>query len=180
MILLLFVLILHAADVPLLWTPTPVIPHNMLVVVPDVRPKTPVCWCCQQPPSCFQMHGITASHYSALLTRETCRCVSRLCALLFLPALMISSTGSTLTPAALRESWQLIVTCSFTILFSSGTAWVFARVLLRAEDRPAFQPVQLAITFPNSAAFPLLLMASLCEQDDVKRYTINNRGLWYA
>ena len=104
---------------------------------------------------------------AALLSRETCRCASRICTLLFLPALIISSTGTTLNPKALRDSWQLVVAGSFTIALSGVMAWGFGRLLLRPEARRAFRPVQLAIAFPNSAAFPLLLMDSLCEQDDI-------------
>ena len=106
---------------------------------------------------------------AALLTRESCRRASRICTLLFLPALIISSTGATLNPAALRDSWQLVVAGSLTIALSGVMAWAFGRLLLRPEARRAFRPVQLAIAFPNSGAFPLLLMESLCEQDDIKR-----------
>lgn len=113
----------------------------------------------------------TLTHYcrAALLTEEARRCASRLCTLLFLPALVISSIGATLTPAGLRDSWQLVVASSFTILASNFTAWAFARMLLGPEDRKTYRPVQLAIAFQNPAAFPLLLVASLCEQDDIKR-----------
>ena len=106
----------------------------------------------------------------ALLTRETCRTISRVCALLFLPSLVVSSTGSTLTPSILRDSWQLVVAAGFTILMSAATAWVLARAFLKREDCRAFLPVQLAIAFPNSVAFPLLMMDSLCQQDTINRY----------
>ncbi|CAN0565325.1 unnamed protein product, partial [Laminaria digitata] len=106
---------------------------------------------------------------AALLTRESCRSASRICTLLFLPALIVSSTGATLTPAALRDSWQLVVAGSLTIALSGVMAWAFGWLLLRPEARRAFRPVQLAIAFPNSAAFPLLLVESLCEQGDIKR-----------
>lgn len=85
---------------------------------------------------------------------------------------MISSIGSTLNPSALREYWQLIVAGSFTIGVSGITAWAFGRVFLRYESRRVFRPVQLAIAFPNSVAFPLLLMGALCEQDDINRCVV--------
>lgn len=110
---------------------------------------------------------------AALLTKETCRCISRVCALLFLPALMIASTGATLSHTALKDAWQLVVSGSFTIAFSGLVAWASGRLFFRRpEDRRAFRPVGLAIAFPNSAAFPLLLMDALCEQDYIKRYGI--------
>ncbi|CAM9295689.1 unnamed protein product [Pylaiella littoralis] len=116
--------------------------------------------------------GFLASKFPThepLLTKETCRCISRVCALLFLPALMISSTGATLNPTALRDAWQLVVAGSFTIVFSGIVAWLAGRVFFRRpEDRRAFSPVGLAIAFPNSASFPLLLMDALCEQDNIK------------
>ncbi|CAN0090922.1 unnamed protein product [Scytosiphon promiscuus] len=116
--------------------------------------------------------GFLASKFPSqepLLTKETCRCISRVCALLFLPALMIASTGATLNPTALKDAWQLVVAGSFTITFSGLVAWLAGRALLRCpEDRRAFRPVALAIAFPNSAAFPLLLMDALCEQDYIK------------
>lgn len=109
---------------------------------------------------------------AALLTTETCRSFSRACALLFLPALVISSTGATLNPAALRDSWQLVAAGSFTVGVSIAIAWVGERAFFRRpEDRRAFRPVGLAITFANSAGFPLLLMDALCEQDYVRRYS---------
>ena len=109
-------------------------------------------------------------HLAALLTTETCRSFSRACALLFLPALVISSTGSTLNPVALRDSWQLVAAGSFTIGVSIATAWAGERLFFRRpEDRRAFRPVGLAVTFANSAGFPLLLMDALCEQDSIRR-----------
>ena len=108
---------------------------------------------------------------AALLTKESMRSISRVCALLFLPALMIASTGATLSPTALKDAWQLVVAGSFTIVFSGLVAWAAGRLFFRRpEDRRAFRPVGLAIAFPNSAAFPLLLMDALCEQDYIKRY----------
>eukprot|EP00752_Nemacystus_decipiens_P016492 g14743.t1 len=97
------------------------------------------------------------------------RSISRVCALLFLPSLMVASTGATLSPTALKDAWQLVVAGSFTIVFSGLVAWAAGRLFFRRpEDRRAFRPVGLAIAFPNSAAFPLLLMDTLCEQDYIK------------
>lgn len=108
---------------------------------------------------------------AALLTKQTCRSFSRTCALLFLPAMVISSTEATLNPAALRDSWQLVAAGSFTIGVSIATAWASERVFFqRPEARRAFRPVRLAITFANSAGFLLLLMDTLCEQDYIRRY----------
>ncbi|CAM9287351.1 unnamed protein product, partial [Ectocarpus fasciculatus] len=113
--------------------------------------------------------GFLASKFprnEPLLTKDTCRCISRVCALLFWPALMIASTGATLTPSTLKDAWQLVVTGSFTIGFSGVVAWLVGRVSFRRpEDRRAFRPAALAIAFPNSAGFPLLLLDALCEQD---------------
>jgi len=118
----------------------------------------------------FSTSYLSPTVLPALLTRETCRTISRVCALLFLPSLVVSSTGSTLTPSILRDSWQLVVAAGFTILMSAATAWVLARAFLKREDCRAFLPVQLAIAFPNSGAFPLLMMDSLCQQDTINRY----------
>ena len=106
---------------------------------------------------------------TALLTREACHCVSRVCALLFQPALVISSTGATLNLADLKDSWQLVVAGGLTICLSFAVAWVSTRLLLGPESGLAFRPVQLAIAFQNCALIPLLLMESLCEQDGIKR-----------
>ncbi|CAM9997923.1 unnamed protein product [Ectocarpus sp. 6 AP-2014] len=82
---------------------------------------------------------------------------------------MISSLGATLNPEALINSWQLVVSGSFTVALSGTVAWVVGRVFFRRpEDRRAFRPAGLAITFANSAGFPLLLMNALCEQDYVR------------
>lgn len=87
---------------------------------------------------------------------------------------MIASTGATLNPTAIKDAWQLVVAASFTIGFSAIVAWAVGRLFFqRPEDRRAFHPVGLAIAFPNSAAFPLLLMDALCEQDYIKRYETN-------
>ncbi|CAM9653554.1 unnamed protein product [Ascophyllum nodosum] len=102
-----------------------------------------------------------------LLTRESCRTASRMCTLLFQPALMVASIGSTLTLSSLQDSWQLAIGASFTILMSFATAWLFGRVFLRPHARRDFLPVQLAIAFPNAGAVPLLMMDSLCQQDTV-------------
>lgn len=116
----------------------------------------------------------------ALLTREICRTSSRLCALLYVPSLVISSLGSTLTPSILQDSWQLILASGFTILISYATAGVLGRVFLRPQDYRGFLPVQLAITFQNSVSFPLLLMDSLCQQDMVNGYeSYCIRSVWY-
>ena len=106
---------------------------------------------------------------AALLTREACRYISRVCALLFQPALVISSTGATLKFADLQDSWHLVAGGTLTIGVSAAVAWVSARLLLGPESRRAFRPMQLAIAFQNSASIPLWLMESLCEQDAIKR-----------
>lgn len=113
---------------------------------------------------------------AALLTREACRCVSRVCALLFQPALVISSTGGTLNFADLQDSWQLVVAGGLTVGLSVAVAWVSARLLLGPESRRAFRPVELAIAFQNCAFIPLLLMESLCEQDSIKRCVCERDG----
>lgn len=139
---------------------------------------------CTSRPFCLRHHTAVAPLLSthavaALLTKETCRCISRVCALLFLPALMIASTGATLNPTALKDAWQLVVAGSFTIVFSRLVAWAAGQfVFRRPEDRRAFHPVGLAIAFPNSAAFPLLLMDTLCEQDYIKRYGDHSRTMF--
>jgi len=106
----------------------------------------------------------------ALLTKETIRTSSRVCALLFLPSLVVSSIGSTLTPSILLDSWQLVVAAVFTISISFALAGVLGRVFLSAQDRRGLLPVQLAIAFPNSVTFPLLLVDALCKQDAINGY----------
>lgn len=93
-----------------------------------------------------------------------------MCALLCQPALVISSTGATLSLSDLRDSWQLVVAGALTIALSVGVASACGWLLLGPESRRAFRPVQMAIAFQNSAAVPLLLMESLCEQDAIKRW----------
>lgn len=117
------------------------------------------------------IQSILSSHCyaAALLTKEACRYISRVCAQLFLPALVIFSTGSALSPAALLDAWPLMVAGGFTTSLSTVLAGFMARLLLQSDDRRAFRPVRVAIAMPNALGFPLLLMASLCEQDDVNR-----------
>ncbi|CAB1097058.1 unnamed protein product [Ectocarpus sp. CCAP 1310/34] len=123
--------------------------------------------------------GFLASKFPPLLTKDTCRCISRVCALLFWPALMTAGTGATLTPGTLQDAWQLVVTGSFTIGFSGVVAWLVGRVSFqRPEDRRAFRPAALAIAFPNSAGFPLLLVDALCEQDYINRWPTQNTKLF--
>lgn len=140
-------------------------PRTFLAIICLSRRKLspPSCVICRFPPT-------RPLRQTALLNRETCRTASRLCTLIFQPALMVSSMGSTLTLSSLQESWQLVVAAMFTILTSFATAWLFGRVFLRSQDRSDFMPVQLAIAFPNAGAFPLLLMNSLCEQDLINRW----------
>lgn len=129
--------------------------------------------------SVCNLRVIIPNDAAALLTKETCRCISRVCALLFLPALMIASTGATLSPTALEDAWQLVVAGSFTIVFSGLVAWAAGQIFFRRpEDRRAFRAIGLAITFPNSAGFPLLLMDALCEQDYINRYRDRSRTLF--
>ena len=114
-------------------------------------------------------HNCPRPFPAALLSRDACRYLSRVCALLFQPALVLSSTGATLSFSDLRDSWQLVVAGALTIVLSVGVAVAFERLLLGPESRRAFRPIRMAIAFQNSAAVPLLLMESLCEQDSVKR-----------
>lgn len=84
---------------------------------------------------------------------------------LFLPCLLLSSIGGTLDPTALRGSWHLVVGSTFSIGISSSLAWMFGWLLVRRDARQTFRLVQMAITFPNSLVFPLILLDALCEQD---------------
>lgn len=74
-----------------------------------------------------------------------------------------------MTPADLSDSWQLVVAAGLTIALSVALSGALGRLLLQPDDRRAFRPVQLAVAFPNCLGFPLLLMESLCEQDDINR-----------
>ncbi|CAM9334803.1 unnamed protein product, partial [Hapterophycus canaliculatus] len=101
----------------------------------------------------------------ALLTREVCRNFSRVVMDLFLPCLVLASIGGTLNPGTLRDSWHLVVGSALSIVLSNATAWAFGRLLMSRNARSTFQPVQIAIAFPNCLVFPLVLMDALCEQD---------------
>lgn len=84
---------------------------------------------------------------------------------LFLPCLLLSSVGGTLNPAALRDSWHLVVGSTLSIGISNSLASGFGWLLMRRGARQTFRPVQMAIAFPNSLVFPLILLGALCEQD---------------
>lgn len=88
---------------------------------------------------------------------------------LFLPCLLLASIGGTLNPGTLRDSWHLVVGSALSIVLSNATAWAFGWLLMSREARPTFRPVQMAIAFPNSLVFPLLLLDALCEQDIINR-----------
>ncbi|CAM9920405.1 unnamed protein product, partial [Choristocarpus tenellus] len=103
-----------------------------------------------------------------LLTQEVIRSTSRLSNAVFLPALVGSSIGASLTPEILSDSWHLLVANSFTHILSWTLAWICGRVLLTFENRYTFRPVQVAVAFPNSGALPLLFLESLCDQDLIK------------
>ncbi|CAM9817494.1 unnamed protein product [Discosporangium mesarthrocarpum] len=104
-----------------------------------------------------------------LLTKGFMQSTSRLSNLLFLPALVIASIGSTLTPEAIAGSWHLLVANFFTHIISWFVAGVVGRIFLGRDRLAAFRPVRVAITFPNCVGLPLLLMESLCEQGIVNR-----------
>lgn len=88
---------------------------------------------------------------------------------LFLPCLLLASIGGNLNPVALRDSWHLFVGSALTIALSNAMAWAFGWLLLSPESRPTFRPVQMAIAFPNSLVFPLVLLDALCEQATINR-----------
>ncbi|CAN0203910.1 unnamed protein product, partial [Scytosiphon promiscuus] len=103
----------------------------------------------------------------ALLTREVCRSFSRVVMDVFLPCLLLASIGGTLNPGTLRDSWHLVAGSALSIVLSNATAWAFGWLLMSPSARPTFRPVQMAIAFPNSLVFPLLLLDALCEQDAI-------------
>ena len=79
--------------------------------------------------------------------------------------------GSTLTLSSLADSWQLAAAATFTILTSFGVASLFGRAFLQFEDFRDFMPVQLSVAFANTGGFPLLLMDTLCKQENINRYS---------
>lgn len=89
---------------------------------------------------------------------------------LFFPCLLLASTGSTLNPAALQDSWHLVAGSTLSIGLSNVVASAFGWLLMRPDARATFRPVQMAIAFPNALVFPLVLLNALCEQDVINRY----------
>lgn len=89
---------------------------------------------------------------------------------LFLPCLLLGSIGGSLNPAALQNSWHLVASGAFSTVLSNAIASLFGRLLVRREARPMFRPAQMAIAFPDSLVFPLLLLDALCEQSIIRRY----------
>lgn len=107
---------------------------------------------------------------TALLTTEACRNLSRVAMVLFFPCLLLASTGATLDAETLQDSWHLVVASTLSIGLSNAIASVFGWLLMQPDARATFRPVQMAIAFPNSLVFPLVLLDALCEQDVINRY----------
>jgi len=94
-----------------------------------------------------------------------------------LPCFLLGSMGSSLNPATLRDSWQMVAGGALSTILSNATASLFGRLLMRQKAQPMFRPAQVAIAFPDSLFFPLLLLGPLCKQSIIVRCGHVN---WFA
>ncbi|KAF7976248.1 hypothetical protein HWV62_7292 [Athelia sp. TMB] len=98
---------------------------------------------------------LAASPRLALLDRPTVARISRLGSSLFLPALIISSTGPELTVASIARLWIIIVWAVLSSAIAHGLGWAGQKVLGLEHW------TILAAGRANSNALPLLLLESL-------------------
>ncbi|KAF7968108.1 hypothetical protein HWV62_31967 [Athelia sp. TMB] len=98
---------------------------------------------------------LAASPRFALLDRPTVARISRIGSSLFLPALIISSTGPELTVASIARLWIIIVWAVLSSAIAHGLGWAGQKVLGLEHW------TILAAGRANSNALPLLLLESL-------------------
>ena len=78
------------------------------------------------------------------------------------PAMALATVGKTISPDTLNEAWPVAVWAMAHIALGAVVCGAIARVTrVQADFRPAFT---VAGSFVNSAALPMLVMETLCEQ----------------
>jgi predicted permease len=109
--------------------------------------------------------GFFCAHWpknDPLLTVDTLRCLSRLINLLFLPAIIVSIFGSSLSFELLQETGVLIFFAFLINCISYGLAHTIGHRMCE-KDIVLFRAMTVAIGSPNINSLPILLMPSLCK-----------------
>ena len=117
---------------------------------------------------CISAVGVAMAKYpkvEPLMTLPAIKYISRIAQLVFIPALIISALGSSVSISLLSRLGMLIPFC-FTVNTVSYI-WGYALRFLHEDDPVLFQASMTAIANPNAIAFPLLVVQSLCETHPV-------------
>ena len=90
--------------------------------------------------------------------------LSRLCNKIFLPCLIVSSLGSSLTPRSLSMLSILILFAIINMTLSYILALSLGKYLNNERNENVFDSMVVAISAPNAISLPIMIMSTLCEQ----------------
>jgi predicted permease len=100
-----------------------------------------------------------------LLSQGLLKPLSRLCNTILVPALILHSLGTGVTIDNLGRMAILIPCCAGIV----GLSYFFANTvgrLFHEDDQHLFRAYAVAVGSPNAISFPMLVMDSLCKQND--------------
>lgn len=100
-----------------------------------------------------------------LMTLPAIKYVSRISQLVFVPTLIISALGSSVSVSLLSRLGMLIPFC--ISINTVSYIWGYVLRFLHEDDSVLFQASMTAIANPNAISFPLLVVQSLCETHPV-------------
>lgn len=105
-----------------------------------------------------------------LLPEAAIQQLSRFSAVCLIPCIIVDSIGSSVSVELLRQSVALVVYGLVTIGLGLGYARLWGAVVLPAELRETslWRVAALASGFPNIVAVPLVIVATVCERDEVR------------
>ena len=112
---------------------------------------------------------------SPYLPKEALKYVSRLSNSVFLPNLIVTALGSSLTPQSL-SMMSVLILFAMTNMITSYLLAITLGNYLNKDDPATFQSLVVAIASPNAISLPIMVMATLCEQPIVAKDFDNDPG----
>ena len=119
---------------------------------------------------CVTVVGIYIALYpkdQPYLPSTSLKNLSRLSNSIFLPCLIVSSLGGSLTPRSLSMLSVLILFAIINMSFSFILASTLGKYLNNERDSTVYDSLVVAISSPNAISLPIMIMGTLCEQSVV-------------
>ena len=129
----------------------------------------------------ISMVGVAMSIYpkdKPLLTPELNKGISAAVSLVFVPALVVNSLGSSVTLELLERFGVLIALCLLIIIISYASTYLMKFWVPEGNDK-LFTAVLVAVGSPNAVSMPLIVMKAICEDSTVNSDYENDAAICF-